>query len=327
MLPFWISIAVLSIVQGTLVAIPRGWAWGGEDAAAPEEDAGSRTFRVPPVTPRALRRLGGRRWALIPPASVILFVLVTSLAERASANGLTYLALVAVPILAALSLGWLAWYVPPSRPLPAVLVLGLFALAWADHGGLAGDAAALALSALSCAALGSLIAAVTPPRWLAAGIVAMAIADTVLVVSDLLQKPNNALNAAHPPAGLPQLQRAVFGSALMGYGDLFVAGALGALLAGSFGRRVQLHGAILAGAFALAFDLLFFFVHELPATVPVALTLLVLSQRARARTPAAAGASMRGEAAPPCDPRDPPAQRSGPPESQADPARRPAAAP
>ena len=45
-----------------------------------------------------------------------------------------------------------------------------------------------------------------------------------LVVSEELQRPNNALNAAHPAAGLPRLQSAVFGSAAMGYGDLFVAG-------------------------------------------------------------------------------------------------------
>ena len=35
------------------------------------------------------------------------------------------------------------------------------------------------------------------------------LADTALVVSDLLQRPNNALNAAHPVAGLPRLQSAV----------------------------------------------------------------------------------------------------------------------
>ena len=85
-----------------------------------------------------------------------------------------------------------------SVALRALLVAPLFALAWADRGGLAGEAAALALSALSCVALGVLLAAVTPPRWLAAGIVAMAVADTTLVVSELLQRPNNALNAAHP---------------------------------------------------------------------------------------------------------------------------------
>ncbi len=104
----------------------------------------------------------------------------------------------------------------------------------------------------------------------------MALADTALVVSDLLQRPNNALNAAHPAAGLPRLQSAVFGSAVMGYGDLFVAGVLG-------GSARERDGSALAaarrgahGGLALGLDLLFFFVDELPATVPVALTLLVL---------------------------------------------------
>jgi hypothetical protein len=260
MLPFWISIALLSLAQGALVAVPRAW------------------------DPGKLARLRGRRWALIPPASIIGFVLIASLAERASADGLTYLALVAVPILAALALGWLAWYADRPRPLWALLIVPLFALAWADRGGLPGEAAALALTVLSCAALGALLAAVTPPRWLAAGIVAMAAADTALVVSDLLQKPNNALNAAHPLAGLPQLQSETFGAAVMGYGDLFVAGALGALLASAMGRSWQLRGAALAVVLALGFDLLFFFVDELPATVPVAITLLVLIARRRGLT-------------------------------------------
>ncbi len=255
MIPFSISIAVLSLVQGAVVALPGAW------------------------EPRRLARLRGRRWALIPPLSVIAFVLIAREAERASADALTYLALVAVPALAALTLGWLAWYAKPSRPWLALLVVPLFALAWVDRGGVAGEAAALALSALSCAALGALLAAVTPARWLAAGIVAMALADIVLVVSDLLQRPNNALNAAHPAAGLPRLQTAVFGSAVMGYGDLFVAGVLGGLLASAAGRRWQLRGAALTATIALGLDLLFFFVDELPATVPVALTLLVLMVR------------------------------------------------
>jgi hypothetical protein len=255
MIPFWISIAVLSLLQGAVVAVPRAW------------------------EPRRLARLRRRRWALIPPVSVLAFVLIARAAERASADSLTYLALVAVPVLAALTLGWLAWYAEPPRPRWALLVVPLFALAWADRGGLAGEAAALGLSALSCAALGVLLAAMTPARWLAAGIVAMAAADMALVVSDLLQRPNDALNAAHPAAGLPRLQTAVFGSAVMGYGDLFVAGVLGGLLASAMGRRWQVRGAVLAAALALGFDLLFLFVDELPATVPVALTLLVLMAR------------------------------------------------
>jgi hypothetical protein len=262
-LPFWISIALLSLAQGALVAVPGAIA-GGLPA-----------------------RLRSRRWAVIPPLSVIAFVFGARAAEHASAQGLTYLALCAVPVLAALCLGWLLWDSGPTRwprPLRALLVLPLFALAWADRTGLAGEGAALVLSALSCAALGVLIATVTPPRWLAGGIVAMAIADTTLVVSDLLQQPNNALNAAHPAAGLPQLQNAIFGSAVMGYGDLFIAGALGGLLAVTVGRSLQLRAAVLTAILALGFDLLFFLVDELPATVPVALALVATVLRRRLRS-------------------------------------------
>ncbi len=265
MIPFSISIALLSLVQGAVVAVPRAW------------------------DPGKLERLRSRHWALVLPASVIGFVLIASLAERASADGLTYLALLAVPVLAVLALGWLAWYADPPRPTRALLVIPLFALAWADRGALPGEAAALVLTALSCAALGAMLAAVTPSRWLAAGIVAMAVADTALVVSDLLQKPNNALNAAHPAAGLPQLQSAAFGSAVMGYGDLFVAGVLGALLATAMGRHLQLHGVAITALLTLGFDLLFFFVDELPATVPVALTLLALMARRRGLTSSPTG--------------------------------------
>jgi hypothetical protein len=248
-LPFWISIALLSLAQGVVVALPA------------------------PLQGGLAARFGSRRWAVIPPLSVIAFVFIAREAERASASGLTYLALCAVPVLAALALGWLA---RGARPWHALLAVGLFALAWVDRGGLAGETAALALSGLSCVALGVLLATLTPPRWLATGILAMAVADTALVVSDLLQSPNNALNAAHPAAGLPRLQSEVFGSAVMGYGDLFIAGALGGLLAATVGRSLQLRAAALTAILALGFDLLFFFVDELPATVPVALALVVV---------------------------------------------------
>jgi hypothetical protein len=66
----------------------------------------------------------------------------------------------------------------------------------------------------------------------------------------------------------------VFGSAVMGYGDVFVAALLGALLAAQPG--VARRGAAIAASIGLAFDLLFFAVNELPATVPIALTLAIL---------------------------------------------------
>lgn len=249
MIPFWLSIGLLSACQGAIVAL-----------------VGRRS-------PVQLTRLRSPLWALIPALSVILFVLVGELAERADADALTYLALVAVPLLAAVALGGL---MQGASGRLALLTIPLFALAWADRGGLVGDGAAVALSALACVTLGVLIAAVTPVRWLTLGIVAMALADAILVASELLTRPNDALNAAHPVGGLPRLQMAAFGSAVMGFGDLFVAGVLGGLLAFSGSRSRQLGGAWLVALLAVAFDLLFFAVDELPATVPVAGALLAL---------------------------------------------------
>jgi hypothetical protein len=251
-LPFWVSIGSLSLCQGVVVSLPRAW------------------------SPGSLARLHSPLWALIPAVSVIGFVAVGRIAEQQSARALTYIALVAAPPLAALALGWLSWPAGRRKPAWALLAAPLFALAWADRGGLAGEGAAVALSALSCVALGALIAGVTPARWLALGIVAMALADAALVISELLQQPNDALNAAHPAGGLPRLQAEAFGSAAMGYGDLFVAGVFGGLLAVTGDRARQSRGALLVALLAVAFDSLFFAVEELPATVPVAAALLIL---------------------------------------------------
>jgi len=115
---------------------------------------------------------------------------------------------------------------------------------------------------------------VVPSRWLKLGIYAMATIDAYLVGTDLLQQPNGVLNAVAPGADLPKLQLVHFGSAVMGFGDIFIAATLGALLAAE--RRWQLRGALLAAVVGCAFDLLFFAVDTLPATVPTALTLATL---------------------------------------------------
>lgn len=255
MLPFWLSIGVLSLVQALLVAAPR------------------------PPRLVLLERLQSRWWALVLPLSIVVVISAIAL-DSASARFLTYLALIAVPPLAAAALAWLT---RGARWQLALLVLPLFAVAWVAKGSLSGQTAALALSALACVTLGWLIACVVPARWLKLGIYVMAAVDTYLVATDLLQGPNAVLNTASPAADLPRLQLASFGSALMGFGDLFVAATLGALLA--YNRRLQLRGALLAAAIGLTFDLLFFAVDELPATVPIALTLActdVLRRNARA---------------------------------------------
>lgn len=255
MLPFWLSIGVLSLVQATLVASPR----------------------APLPTPP--ERLQSRWWALVLPLSIVVVISAIAL-DSASARFLTYLALIAVPPLAAAALAWL---VRGARRELALLVLPLFAVAWATKGSLSSQSAALALSALSCVTLGWLVACVVPPRWLKLGIYLMAAVDTYLVTADLLQGPNAVLNTASPGGDLPRLQLASFGSAVMGFGDLFVAAALGALLA-SYSRRLQLRGAALAAIIGIAFDFLFFAVDELPATVPIALTLAVLQLAGQTRS-------------------------------------------
>ncbi|HSD23508.1 MAG TPA: hypothetical protein VLB79_04195 [Solirubrobacterales bacterium] len=247
------SIAILSLVQASLIALPSR-----------------------PDLPSALR-LSSRWWALILPGSIIVVIAGIAIFPDL-ADALTYLALVGVPILAALAL---AWAIRGARPGLALLPVPLFATAWAAPGALTGQAAALALSALACVALGTLLAASVPAGWLRLAIYAMAIVDTCLVTADLLQSPNAVLNAAAPAAGLPQLQFAHLGSAVLGFGDLFVAAVLGAILAGD--RVLQVRASGLAACFALAFDLLFFLVSILPATVPIAVTLAALDMWARRR--------------------------------------------
>jgi hypothetical protein len=229
----------------------------------------------------------------VPIGSIIVVVFAIRYVSD-TATGLTWLALIAVPILAAVALGWA---MRGARAPLAVLAIPLFLLAWLDKSTLLGEGAGALLSALSCVTLGVLLAAVTPPGWLKAGIVLMAAADTWLVVSDLLQSPNAVLVAAHPPAGLPQLQAEIFGTVSMGYGDLFVAGLLGAVLAWQWRRQWQ--AALLTLAIAALFDLLFLVISELPATVPVALALIftegwrLISAADRRRRP-----SMRADAIP-----------------------------
>jgi hypothetical protein len=249
---FAVSISILSLIQGAIVAMPA------------------------PVPAPWLARARSRWWAALPPLSIGVTIALVALAQE-SATALAYLALIAVPLLAAFSLGWLMW---GARPLLAFLAAALFALAWASPGSLVGEAAATGLTALGCVALGWLLVSVVPARWLKIGIYAMAAVDTWLVVSNLLQGPNAVLSTAGPSA-LPHLQVIHLGSAQMGFGDFFVAATLGALLANS--RPRQLAGAALVATLALAFDLLFLAVDTLPATVPVAVALALLDLPSRGR--------------------------------------------
>jgi hypothetical protein len=249
---FAVSIALLGLLQAALVAVPRS----------------REPFGWMPESPW---------WALVPAGSIVVVVFAIE-AEPDVAELLTWLALLTVPPLAAFALGGL---LRGSRPWWGLLVVPLFAVAWVASGGsLAAETATTALTALACVALAWLLVCVVPGHWLRAGIYAMAALDAALIAVDLLQDPNSVLSAAAPAADLPRLQAVHFGSARMGFGDLFVAALVGCLLAGE--RRRQLRTAALVAVLALAFDLLFFAVDSLPGTVPVAVA-LAIAQRGRGR--------------------------------------------
>jgi hypothetical protein len=243
--PYTWSFAVLVVVQASLIALPRAGA----------------------VALPALRGLRSRWWALIPLASIVAVVIAVQPGTVAG-NRLAWLALVTTPPLAAIALGWA---VHGARAWLAVLVAPLFALAWAAGNTIAGELATLALTALGCVTLGTLLAAVAPPRWLRWGIVAMAVVDAALVLSENLQPAAHVLDVATTVGGLPQFQRAFVHGSTMGYGDFFAAAALGAVLARQ--ARPQGRIAIAAAAIGLAFGLLFWTLDTLPATVPIALAL------------------------------------------------------
>jgi len=286
-MPFWASISILGLVQAALVALP---------AARPR--------------PAWIERLSSPWWALVPALSIAAVIGAIEISPS-SADALTYIALVCVPPLGAYALGALTrvcLYPPDTRVktysrgdlgwlAPISVATVLFALAWISPHSLIGEAAATALSGLACVTLGWLLVCGVPARWLRFGVYAMAVIDTVYVSLDLLQGPNAVLNAAAPAGGLPQLQAVHFGSALMGFGDLFVAALVGCLLAsdrrapnrdgrGSLGGpgrggsvNRQLLGAALVAVLAPSFDLLFFAVDELPSTVPVAIALALIQWR------------------------------------------------
>ncbi len=283
---FAVSISILGLVQAALVALPA-----------------SRR------RPEWIDRLGSPWWALVPALSIVIVIGAIEVLPG-SADALTYIALVAVPPLAAYALAALTRVrLSPSYTRvetdsrsghpdwrgPVAVVVALFVLAWVSPHSLAGEAAATALSGLGCVTLGWLLVCGVPASWLRFGVYAMAAIDTWFVASNLLQGPNAVLSAAAPAADLPRLQAVHFGSALMGFGDLFVAALVGCLLAqmpadgtesrdiDRFQSRRQLLGAGLVVVLALGFDLLFFVVDQLPATVPVAVALALVTWRAPGR--------------------------------------------
>jgi hypothetical protein len=247
---------LLCLVQGALVLLP----------GAPHA--------------RALAALRAH-WMLVavPVAGVVGFTFVPSIAASL-AGGLSLLALVGVPPLAAVGL---ARAQRRPRPWLALLIPILLAVALTTPASPAGEGAVLALVAFSCVAAAVLAVAVLPRRLVNAGIVAWAAADLSLALAHGLEGASRALTHAAPPlvpeAVHLQLQRVVVGDVSLEYADLFIAAVLGASLAAASRRRGP--AALAVAGFSIAFSAFFLVTDVLPATVPVALALGLEELRSR----------------------------------------------
>jgi hypothetical protein len=225
--------------------------------------------------PLLLLRFGGRGWSLVAPLSVVATVVAITVAAE-SAEALTWIALLLVPPGCALALAWAAH---GARPWMAVLVVPMLAAAMIAPDDPAGRVARLALIVGSCVTVGRLLAGATPLVLLKAGVFAMATIDAVFIFGDFFAEQNAQFNAAAPAADLPRLQVADIGDVSTDYGDFFVAGLVGGILA--FERRPQILAALATFVVAQAFNQLFLVVDSLPGTVPPALVLLAFELRER----------------------------------------------
>jgi hypothetical protein len=218
--------------------------------------------------PAWLLRLAGRGWALMAPVSLLGTVIAISLVPD-SADALTWIALILVPLGCALGLGWA---MHGARPWLALLTVPLLLLALDAPEGTLGRAARIVLIVGSTATAGRLLAAAAPLALLKAGVILMAAIDAVLVLGDHFDEQFAGYNAATPGAGLPQLQLARVGDVATGYGDYFLAGLVGAILAVQ--RGPQLAAAVAMLVVAEAWNQLFLVVDSLPNTTAPALVLI-----------------------------------------------------
>jgi hypothetical protein len=278
-----------SLLEGALVLLPR---------SAP--------------FPR-LARLRSPAWTALLPVSIIVgtfYLLVapglaspTVLAAAVTTPLLAFIAVVAV-VRARLAV------------LPLAAAAGALAI-WATGAG--GHVGTGIVTALACLTVGAALQRLIPGRWLMLGVIAMSVVDITLLLSGPGYHQTALLAAAQNNFHGPRFTGARLGGTTIGYPDLFLAALLGSALAG---RRAQLWAAGLLTALAVAYDSMLSPGRLLPATVPIAVTLMAvagvryLRRRRTCAVPTCAAALSEGRAlaAPtprrPC-PRHPSAHRAG----------------
>jgi hypothetical protein len=207
-------------------------------------------------------------WALVMPLSIAIVVGAIAVLPW-TADALTWIALILVPIGCALALGWA---MHGARWWMAIVAVPLLAVTWAYPDSPGGQLCAVVLIAGSAVSLGRLLAGAAPLSLLKIAVIAMAVIDAILVFSNNLQPSNAVLVAAIPAPGLPRLQSSEFMGSGLGYGDYFAAAVVGGILAVERGPQVAAFAAMLV--VSIAWKQLFLIYDVLPATIPPAIVLI-----------------------------------------------------
>jgi hypothetical protein len=233
-----------SLLQGALVALPRGDALG------------------------SLRRLRSPAWAAVLPGAILVGTF-GPLGVHSFAVGMILLAAIATPPLVAVAV---LGVVKGPRTAVAGLVIAAGAIA-AFGDGPSAQLAASVLTALGALALGAALARLIPSSWIVIGFAGMCALDVALLAAGVGQPAAADLVRAAGRMRGPVFDHAQLGHIALGYPDLVLAAALGALVAGQRGQRFA---AALVTVLA-AISLVLAPAHTVwPATVPVAATLIAL---------------------------------------------------
>lgn len=223
---------------------------------------------LPQAAPlQRLSRLRSPGWTAVLPGSIIVGTFGLIVLPWTAAPTVV-LAAVTTPILALIAI---TSVVRRRRlVLPAAIAAGALAV-WAS--GLAGALGASVITALACLTVGATLQRLIPSRWLVVGVVTMSLADIVLLASGFGYHQTALLAAAANNFHGPHFTGARVGGTTIGYPDLFLAALLGTTLAAT---RAQRLGAVLLGVLVVAYDSLLAPGVLLPATVPIAITLIVV---------------------------------------------------
>ena len=117
------------------------------------------------------------------------------------------------------------------------------------------------------------MARLTPTRWLYLGVLSMVAVDVLLLALGVGQPAAALLREALGSGVQPAFDHAQLGDFSVDYPDLVLAAVVGAVVAD---RALQQSAALLVTISAAAYGALFAFAEMLPATVPLALVLVLV---------------------------------------------------